>query len=47
MSASTASIVPAGNAANAASVGANTVNGPGPANVPSRPAANTAISKIV
>ena len=34
MSANNAATVPAGNALNAASVGANKVNGPGPDNVP-------------
>ena len=47
MSANNASIVPAGSAAKAASVGANTVKGPVPDNVPARPAAITAASRVV
>ena len=46
-SARTASMVPAGSASNAASVGAKTVNGPSPLNAPARPAARTAASKVV
>src|SRR5829696_8436472 len=41
------SIVPAGNAANASSVGANTVNGPSPRSVCSSPAAFTAVTSVV
>ena len=40
-------IVPAGSALKAASVGANTVNGPGPSRVPARPQVSIAISSIV
>ena len=47
MSANNAAIVPAGNASNAASVGAKIVNGPVPDNVPARPAAITAASSVV
>ena len=39
------STVPAGNLANASSVGANIVNGPGPDNVSTKPAALTAAIK--
>src|SRR4249920_2440789 len=39
--------VPAGSAANAASVGANTVKGPVPWSVSTRPAALTAVSKVL
>ena len=41
------STVPAGNAANAALVGANTVKGPGLFNVATRPAACTAATSVV
>jgi hypothetical protein len=41
------STVPAGNAANAALVGANTVNGPGPLSVSTSPAALTAATSVV
>src|SRR6202044_4069909 len=41
------STVPAGNLANAALVGANTVNGPGPDSVSTRPAAFTAATSVV
>ena len=47
MSLSSAATVPAGKALNAASVGANKVNGPGPDNVPSNPQALIAVSKVV
>ena len=40
-------IVPSGNAANASSVGANTVNGPSPFKVSTRPAACTAATNVV
>ena len=46
-SASKAGIVPSGSAANAASVGANTVNGPVPESVPARLAATTAASRVL
>ena len=46
-SAKSASKVPAGNASKAASVGANTVNGPGPERVPAKSAAITAASKVL
>jgi len=42
---SKASIVPAGNASKAASVGVNTVNGPSPPRVPAKSAAITAASR--
>ena len=42
-----ASTVPAGNAAKAASVGANTVNGPSPDNTPSKSAAIIAASSVL
>src|SRR6185437_10057776 len=41
------STVPAGSAANASLVGANTVNGPGPSSVSTRPAAFTAATSVV
>src|SRR4051794_13726237 len=41
------SSVPAGRAANAASVGANTVYGPAPSSVSTRPAALTAVSRVL
>src|SRR3954471_19309395 len=41
------STVPAGSAANAALVGAKTVNGPGPLSVSTRPAAFTAATSVV
>jgi hypothetical protein len=41
------STVPAGSAANAALVGANTVNGPGPFSVATRSAALTAATSVV
>src|SRR4029077_13701118 len=41
------STVPAGSLANAALVGANTVNGPGPDSVSTRPAAFTAATSVV
>ena len=44
---SKASTVPTGSAAKAASVGANTVNGPSPDKVPSRLAAKTAASNVL
>ena len=47
MSASTASKVPSGRASNAESVGANTVKGPSPDNASTRPAAITAVSKVL
>ena len=47
MSARTASNVPSGSASNAASVGANTVNGPAPFSVSTRSAAMTAVSRVV
>src|SRR6478609_2746783 len=47
LSASSASIVPAGSFANAASVGAKTVNGPGPDRVSTRPAAFTAATSVL
>ena len=40
-------IVPAGSKLKAESVGANTVNGPGPSRVPARPQVSIAISSIV
>ena len=39
--------VPAGKLLNALSVGANTVNGPVPDNVPSKPHASIAVSSVV
>ena len=39
--------MPAGSLANAALVGANTVNGPGPESVSTRPAAFTAATSVV
>ena len=47
MSASTASRVPSGNASKAASVGANTVNGPSAERASTKPAAITAVSKVL
>src|SRR5512133_2555388 len=47
ISAKSASIVPSGSAAKAASVGANTVNGPSPCKVSTNPAATTAASKVL
>ena len=47
MSFNKAVTVPAGKALNAASVGANKVNGPGPDNVPSKPQASMATSSVV
>ena len=47
MSFNNASTVPAGNAAKAASVGANTVNGPVPDRSSAKPAAITAASSVV
>ena len=47
MSFNKAVIVPAGKALNAASVGANKVNGPGPDNVPSKPQASIAVFNVV
>ena len=47
MSANTASSVPSGNALNASSVGANTVNGPSPLNVSTNPAVTTAVSNVL
>ena len=44
---SSVSTVPAGSASNAALVGANTVNGPGPFSVSTRPAALTAATSVV
>ena len=41
------STVPAGSLANAASVGANTVNGPAPFSVSTSPAAFTAATRVV
>src|SRR5215468_9630776 len=41
------STVPLGSLANAALVGAKTVNGPGPARVSTRPAALTAVTSVV
>src|SRR6201991_4347447 len=41
------STVPAGSLANASLVGANTVNGPGPDSVSTRPAAFTAATSVV
>src|SRR5688572_30784834 len=46
-SCSRASTVPAGSFANASSVGANTVNGPSPVSVSSRPAALTAATSVL
>ena len=45
-SSSNDSTVPSGNAANAASVGANNVNGPSPARVSAKSAAITAASRV-
>ncbi len=45
-SASRVSSVPAGRAAKAASVGAKTVNGPGPCSVSTNPAAVAALSRV-
>ena len=47
MSFNNAVTVPAGKLLNALSVGANTVKGPGPDNVPSKPHASIAVSKVV
>jgi len=44
---SSESSVPAGSFANAASVGANTVNGPGPLRVSTRPAACSAVARVL
>ena len=44
---SSVSTVPAGKAAKAALVGANTVNGPGPFKVSTKPAALTAATRVV
>src|SRR5690606_8603159 len=41
------STVPAGSFANAASVGANTVNGPGPLSVSTRPAASSDAARVL
>jgi hypothetical protein len=41
------STVPAGSLAKAASVGANTVNGPGPLRVSTRPAALSAVARVL
>ena len=46
-SSKSASTTPAGNAANASSVGANTVNGPAPERSSANSAAITAASKVV
>ena len=46
-SASRASTVPSGSAAKASSVGANTVNGPSPLSVSTRPAAVAAASRVL
>ena len=47
VSANKASTVLAGNLAKASSVGANTVNGPGPFNVSTKPAAVIAAAKVL
>ena len=47
LSSRSASTVPAGSLANAASVGANTVNGPLPESVSTRPAAFTAATRVL
>jgi hypothetical protein len=47
LSASSAVTVPSGSFANAASVGAKTVNGPGPDSVSTRPAAFTAVTSVL
>src|SRR5688500_18744397 len=44
---SSVSSVPAGSLANAASVGANTVNGPGPLSVATRSAASSAVASVL
>ena len=46
MSPSSDSTVPSGSFANASSVGAKTVNGPSPCNVPTRPAASRAATNV-
>ena len=47
MSFNKAVTVPAGNKLNAASVGANKVNGPAPDNTPSKEQASIAVFKVV
>ena len=47
MSASNSSSIPSGSAANASSVGANTVNVPSPESVSTNPAASSAATKVL